>query len=84
MTHDFHRIRRLPPYVFEQVNRLKANLRAQGVEFLDGPNTVEEGPLAGFNWIYLNTPWGQSLEIASFSSLGYEKTSSRRLWRAKS
>ena len=31
MTPDFHRIRRLPPYVFEEVNRLKARLRAQGV-----------------------------------------------------
>jgi alanine-synthesizing transaminase len=35
MTHDFHRIRRLPPYVFEQVNRLKAGLRAQGVDIID-------------------------------------------------
>ena len=58
-------------------------LRAKGIEFLEGPNTVEEGPLAGFNWIYLNTPWGQSLEIASFSSLGYEKNTPQRLWRAK-
>jgi alanine-synthesizing transaminase len=35
MTHDFHRIRRLPPYVFEQVNRIKAGLRAQGVDIID-------------------------------------------------
>lgn len=27
MTPDFHRIRRLPPYVFEEVNKLKAQLR---------------------------------------------------------
>jgi catechol 2,3-dioxygenase-like lactoylglutathione lyase family enzyme len=59
-------------------------LRAKGIEFLDGPNTIEEGPLAGFNWIYLNTPWGLTLEIASFSSLGYEKNTPQRLWRAKS
>ncbi len=65
--------------VFASADRL----RAQGVEFLDGPNTVTEGPLAGFNWIYFYAPWGQSLEIASFSSLGYEKTSPHRLWRAK-
>ena len=57
---------------------------AKGIEFLEGPNTVEDGPLAGFNWIYFNTPWGQSLEIASFSSLGYEKDTPQRLWRAKS
>ena len=35
MTHDFHRIRRLPPYVFEEVNRLKAGLRATGVDIID-------------------------------------------------
>ena len=35
MTHDFHRIRRLPPYVFEEVNRIKAGLRAQGVDIID-------------------------------------------------
>ena len=28
MQTDFHRVRRLPPYVFEQVNRLKAKARA--------------------------------------------------------
>jgi catechol 2,3-dioxygenase-like lactoylglutathione lyase family enzyme len=65
--------------VFASAKRLKA----QGIEFLDGPTTVEEGPLAGFSWIYFFSPWGQSLEIASFSSLGYEKTSTHRLWRAK-
>ena len=54
-----------------------------GIELLEGPTTVEDGPLAGFSWIYLNTPWGQSLEIASFSSLGYEKNTPKRLWRAK-
>ena len=35
MTPDFHRIRRLPPYVFEEVNRLKAGLRAKGVDIID-------------------------------------------------
>ena len=35
MTPEFHRIRRLPPYVFEEVNRLKAKLRAKGVDIID-------------------------------------------------
>jgi alanine-synthesizing transaminase len=35
MTAEFHRIRRLPPYVFEEVNRLKARLRAEGVDIID-------------------------------------------------
>src|SRR5688572_19373701 len=32
---DFHKIRRLPPYVFEEVNKLKARLRGQGVDIID-------------------------------------------------
>jgi alanine-synthesizing transaminase len=35
MTQDFHRIQRLPPYVFEQVNRLKAEARAAGKDIID-------------------------------------------------
>ena len=35
MTPDFHRIRRLPPYVFEEVNRLKARLRSEGTDIID-------------------------------------------------
>jgi alanine-synthesizing transaminase len=33
--HEFHRIKRLPPYVFEQVNRIKAVERAKGVDIID-------------------------------------------------
>jgi alanine-synthesizing transaminase len=32
---DFHRVRRLPPYVFEQVNKLKAQARAGGADIVD-------------------------------------------------
>jgi alanine-synthesizing transaminase len=32
---DFHRIRRLPPYVFEHVNKIKAAQRAQGIDIID-------------------------------------------------
>ena len=32
---DFHRVKRLPPYVFEQVNRLKAQARANGADIID-------------------------------------------------
>ncbi|HAK63804.1 MAG: LL-diaminopimelate aminotransferase [Pseudomonadota bacterium] len=35
MDFEFHRIKRLPPYVFEQVNRLKAQARAQGRDIID-------------------------------------------------
>jgi alanine-synthesizing transaminase len=35
VQNDFHRIKRLPPYVFEQVNRLKAEARARGDDIID-------------------------------------------------
>ena len=35
MTEEFYRIKRLPPYVFAEVNRLKAKYRADGVDIID-------------------------------------------------
>jgi alanine-synthesizing transaminase len=32
---DFYRVRRLPPYVFEEVNKLKAGARAGGADIID-------------------------------------------------
>ena len=35
MKDEFHRIKRLPPYIFEEVNRLKAKARAAGADIID-------------------------------------------------
>ena len=35
MSEEFHRIKRLPPYVFAEVNRLKAAARARGADIVD-------------------------------------------------
>ena len=35
MTEDFHRIRRLPPYVFAHIDPIKAKARANGVDVID-------------------------------------------------
>ena len=35
MLEDFHRVKRLPPYVFAEVNRLKAAARARGADIID-------------------------------------------------
>ena len=35
MSTEFHKIRRLPPYVFEQVNRRAAELRADGADIIN-------------------------------------------------
>ncbi len=35
MSEDFYRIKRLPPYVFAEVNKMKANARANGHDIID-------------------------------------------------
>ena len=35
LPEEFHRIKRLPPYVFAEVNRLKAAARARGADIID-------------------------------------------------
>lgn len=35
MEPEFHRIKRLPPYVFEHINPIKAKARADGVDIID-------------------------------------------------
>ena len=35
MAEEFYRIQRLPPYVFAEVNKLKAKLRADGQDIID-------------------------------------------------
>ncbi len=35
MNTNFYRVNRLPPYVFAEINRLKAELRAQGQDIID-------------------------------------------------
>ena len=35
MEQEFHKIRRLPPYVFAEVNDMKARARAEGADIID-------------------------------------------------
>ena len=35
MNGEFYKIKRLPPYVFEEVNKLKARMRANGTDIID-------------------------------------------------
>ncbi len=44
MTEEFHRIRRLPPYVFAEVNRAKAAARAAGCDIIDLGMGNPDGP----------------------------------------
>ena len=60
-------------------------LREAGVDVLDGPGLIEEGPLAGLVWLYLRAPWGQYLEVMSVQgeSLGYESLGGPKMYSPK-
>ncbi|WP_077038386.1 VOC family protein [Pelomonas sp. KK5] len=57
-----------------------AQLREAGIEVMDGPTHIDEGPMAGLDWVYFKTPWGQFMELVSLGRLGYEDTSPVRAW----
>ncbi len=44
MEHEFHRIRRLPPYVFAEVNAMKAKAREAGEDIIDLGMGNPDGP----------------------------------------
>ena len=41
----------------------KAELEARGVPFYSDVNVVDEGPLAGWRWVYFSDPDGLALEL---------------------
>jgi len=43
-------------------------LKTKGVEFLSELNVVEEGPLAGWKWVYFKDPDGISLELIEYNA----------------
>jgi catechol 2,3-dioxygenase-like lactoylglutathione lyase family enzyme len=51
----------------DDVQAAKAELEAKGVEFYSDVNVVDEGPLAGWRWIYFADPDGLSLELVEIA-----------------
>ena len=47
----------------DDVRAAKAELEAKGVEFYSDVNVVDEGPLAGWRWVYFPDPDGLPLEL---------------------
>lgn len=68
---------------FEVEDAVKSadRLREGGVDVLEGPTFIEEGPMAGLTWVYLRAPWGQFLELVSMDGpLGYEAEGGPKAW----
>ncbi len=47
----------------DDVHGKKAELEAKGVKFYSDVNVVDEGPLAGWRWVYFSDPDGLALEL---------------------
>jgi glyoxylase I family protein len=47
----------------DDVHAKKAELEAKGVTFYSDVNVVDEGPLAGWRWVYFSDPDGLALEL---------------------
>jgi catechol 2,3-dioxygenase-like lactoylglutathione lyase family enzyme len=50
-------------FLVDDIRAKKAELEAQGVEFYSDVNTVDEGVLAGWRWVYFGDPDGYPLEL---------------------
>ena len=65
----------------DDANKAAERLREAGVDVLEGPTFIEEGPMEGLTWVYLRAPWGQFLELVSMDGpLGYEKDGGPKAW----
>ena len=50
-------------FLVDDMDAKVAELKAKGVEFLSEPNTVDEGVLAGWKWVYFHDPDKIPLEL---------------------
>jgi catechol 2,3-dioxygenase-like lactoylglutathione lyase family enzyme len=57
----------------EDVWAKKAELEAKGVEFYGDVNVVDDGPLAGWRWVYFSDPDGLALELVQIAYFPVEE-----------
>lgn len=57
----------------EDVHAKKAELESKGVEFYSEVNVVDDGPLAGWRWVYFSDPDGLALELVEIEYYLKEK-----------
>ena len=60
------------------VRATKAELESQGVAFYSDVNVVDEGPLAGWRWVYFSDPDGLALELVEVAYYLKEERAAQR------
>jgi catechol 2,3-dioxygenase-like lactoylglutathione lyase family enzyme len=60
----------------DDIDRTYHELAAKGVSFVSAPNIVDEGPLAGWRWVYLRDPDGHMLEMVEIAYVHQDERTS--------
>jgi len=60
-------------FLVDDIEAKKAELEAQGIEFYSDVNTVDEGVLAGWRWVYFEDPDGYPLELVEVAYYNAEE-----------
>ena len=62
-------------FLVDDIEATKAELEAKGIEFYGRVNTVDDGVLAGWRWVYFEDPDGYPLELVE---VAYYRDQDRR------
>ena len=60
-------------FLVDDIEATKAELEAKGIEFFSDVNTVDEGVLAGWRWVYFADPDGYPLELVEVAYYNAEE-----------
>ena len=60
-------------FVVDDIEAKRAELEKRGIEFYSDVNTVDEGVLAGWRWVYFEDPDGYPLELVEVAYYNAEE-----------
>ena len=60
-------------FFVDDIHAKKAELEAKGIEFYSDVNSVDEGVLAGWRWVYFEDPDGYPLELVEVAYYNEEE-----------
>jgi catechol 2,3-dioxygenase-like lactoylglutathione lyase family enzyme len=60
-------------FLVDDIVAKKAELESKGIEFYSDVNTVDEGVLAGWRWVYFEDPDGYPLELVEVAYVNAEE-----------